>query len=86
MGRQPPPRGCVLKLVAVVHLFYLILQPPPRGCVLKQLTLNMYLVLAQAAASARLCVETSNANKALPTAKQPPPRGCVLKPPIKNRP
>ena len=33
---QPPPRGCVLKLVTVYVDEREKQQPPPRGCVLKQ--------------------------------------------------
>ena len=35
------------------------MQPPPRGCVLKRVLVVMQLGLTPAAASARLCVETS---------------------------
>ena len=33
---QPPPRGCVLKLIAAEWFGLVLGQPPPRGCVLKQ--------------------------------------------------
>ena len=33
-------------------------QPPPRGCVLKRKKVKKYVALCEAAASARLCVET----------------------------
>ena len=77
-------------------------QPPPRGCVLKLVVNGKNTAPAYAAASARLCVETSSigwveANNGaaasarlcvetaiicswLSIAVQPPPRGCVLKP------
>ena len=35
--RQPPPRGCVLKLIIKKSLIIHNKQPPPRGCVLKRL-------------------------------------------------
>ena len=41
-----------------------------------QAQLNVSL---NAAASARLCVETRNSLKGLSKIEQPPPRGCVLK-------
>ena len=56
---QPPLRGCVLKLLQVTKLEQLQLQPPLRGCVLKLATLySPHQLVLQAAASARLCVET----------------------------
>ena len=59
LGRvQPPPRGCVLKLTACETLEARILQPPPRGCVLKQRRPFVIKKTGNAAASARLCVET----------------------------
>ena len=56
-------------------------QPPPRGCVLKHLKKFSANRKNQAAASARLCVETQQNGKEAPSAGwKPPPRGCVLKP------
>ena len=57
----------------------LIPQPPPRGCVLKPMTTENSKHLLFAAASARLCVETSMQIKSPALQMQPPPRGCVLK-------
>ena len=39
----------------------------------------MEAIKRQAAASARLCVETHNEYEVKQKCKQPPPRGCVLK-------
>ena len=58
MKKQPPPRGCVLKLCERDSGFSFTQQPPPRGCVLKHKPDNRDLKLIIAAASARLCVET----------------------------
>ena len=57
-GLQPPPRGCVLKHNGVSQTKENIWQPPPRGCVLKQAWGVENGVKFNAAASARLCVET----------------------------
>ena len=58
---QPPLRGCVLKQVKQNHYRHLYRQQPPlRGCVLKP---GNFFVRGNnhcAAASARLCVETSS--------------------------
>ena len=35
LNKQPPPRGCVLKLLLSDKIQNPVLQPPPRGCVLK---------------------------------------------------
>ena len=80
---QPPPRGCVLKQGWTDTHFWERLQPPPRGCVLKQSIVPWRFVTNKAAASARLCVETSKISSASHFQKQPPPRGCVLKPALK---
>ena len=42
-------------------------QPPPRGCVLKPVLEQMQILRKQAAASARLCVETILSDKSKPT-------------------
>ena len=55
---QPPPRGCVLKQQNKNERLNTIKQPPPRGCVLKLFSLIGVNSYANAAASARLCVET----------------------------
>ena len=56
------------------------MQPPPRGCVLKQMNGVTWLGDGNAAASARLCVETHRQCLAIRReCEQPPPRGCVLK-------
>ena len=59
LGReQPPSRGCVLKLTCrlIGKIFWG--QPPSRGCVLKRKYSYKYMVDEEAAAFARLCVET----------------------------
>ena len=84
--RQPPPRGCVLKLCTFEFFLQFSVQPPPRGCVLKPLIVSPTLkdfkqppprgcVLKpsasgvkrkiEAAASARLCVETADGSTLL---------------------
>ena len=60
---QPPPRGCVLKLYYPQINFDKLRQPPPRGCVLKQEELNAFKEMLEAAASARLCVETLRSSR-----------------------
>ena len=55
---QPPPRGCVLKQLSLPLLFLEKVQPPPRGCVLKHWGHFSRVIYTNAAASARLCVET----------------------------
>ena len=56
---QPPPRGCVLKQQEKGEKGEVRMQPPPRGCVLKRQDPQVTQFLqGQAAASARLCVET----------------------------
>ena len=57
-SRQPPLRGCVLKHDAEPVFFIGDLQPPLRGCVLKLYVALSVNRLSEAAASARLCVET----------------------------
>ena len=59
-------------------------QPPPRGCVLKQSIPLYHHYQLKAAASARLCVETTNFTPSCTIAWQPPPRGCVLKQSLKT--
>ena len=54
-------------------------QPPPRGCVLKLFFFNFLNNQLNAAASARLCVETKKDKGIIMISSQPPPRGCVLK-------
>ena len=56
--KQPPSRGCVLKLFAILKAQKLIEQPPSRGCVLKHDLCMDSVFLRNAAAFARLCVET----------------------------
>ena len=56
---QPPPRGCVLKRFSHCLSPVPYVQPPPRGCVLKRLLIAIVKLKPQAAASARLCVETA---------------------------
>ncbi len=57
--RQPPPRGCVLKHQNnKLFLMGGTQQPPPRGCVLKLALEEGIQMFNEAAASARLCVET----------------------------
>ena len=56
---QPPPRGCVLKPLLYGKMLTSLVQPPPRGCVLKHDKKRQGVYLNIAAASARLCVETS---------------------------
>ena len=56
---QPPPRGCVLKPDRWVNDSYIATQPPPRGCVLKHYVDKDENGRYEAAASARLCVETT---------------------------
>ena len=57
-----------------------LLQPPPRGCVLKLKLCIKAINSFDAAASARLCVETLKQVVCnVESARQPPPRGCVLK-------
>ena len=53
-------------------------QPPPRGCVLKRQH-EKHPLGHIAAASARLCVETTICALSIEFMRQPPPRGCVLK-------
>ena len=78
---QPPPRGCVLKRLYQRPLTTKYRkQPPPRGCVLKQNQFGIKMTAKMAAASARLCVETTYfATPMQSLFWQPPPRGCVLK-------
>ena len=77
---QPPPRGCVLKLIYPLASKMAYRQPPPRGCVLKHHRDDFDLDIRGAAASARLCVETETIReRAEQYQRQPPPRGCVLK-------
>ena len=59
---QPPSRGCVLKPVFLFCRHQWLEQPPSRGCVLKQVTSYRIDPESVAAASARLCVETSRAS------------------------
>ena len=59
LNLQPPPRGCVLKHLKAVDSVKICTQPPPRGCVLKRKSLSMVEKQVNAAASARLCVETA---------------------------
>ena len=78
---QPPPRGCVLKQTDQTLTLKPFGQPPPRGCVLKLLIPAPPEFAREAAASARLCVETlKETAEVLGRGGQPPPRGCVLKP------
>ena len=60
LPRQPPPRGCVLKHDVKTYWNVLSRQPPPRGCVLKRVINPNIQAEDSAAASARLCVETSH--------------------------
>ena len=55
------------------------MQPPPRGCVLKPKLTALREFETQAAAFARLCVETARTMQSILRNAQPPPRGCVLK-------
>ena len=57
---QPPPRGCVLKPQKMSGTGTIHEQPPPRGCVLKLPPSPLIIYCLPAAASARLCVETSH--------------------------
>ena len=57
---QPPLRGCVLKPSGFGESDkFSQMQPPLRGCVLKLLYLHVNVGIKKAAASARLCVETT---------------------------
>ena len=59
-----------------------VVQPPPRGCVLKRPLTGEPNHQPNAAASARLCVETKKISQNLTPLRQPPKRGCVLKPAV----
>ena len=61
LNLQPPLRGCVLKLSLNIDWLIFDLQPPLRGCVLKQHGELGEVLRRNAAASARLCVETATA-------------------------
>ena len=55
-------------------------QPPPCGCVLKHTYSILFFIKFYAAASVRLCVETSVVlYERIECLVQPPPCGCVLK-------
>ena len=76
---QPPPRGCVLKLIApVIKLPTASAAASARLCVETYGQGKVYLA-ERAAASARLCVETYINYLMHCNVMQPPPRGCVLK-------
>ena len=45
--RQPPPRGCVLKLWPNIRNRLIALQPPPRGCVLKLYSQHLLVLQTQ---------------------------------------
>ena len=76
---QPPSRGCVLKPLPLAQRSAILTQPPSRGCVLKLHAVHLRLGLLQAAAFARLCVETFTRYDGMNSQTQPPSRGCVLK-------
>ena len=60
-------------------------QPPSRGCVLKHIAGLTLTLTSYAAASARLCVETSLLQHSQMLLRQLPSRGCVLKHLISKR-
>ena len=55
---QPPSGGCVLKLAKGTVSKGLTTQPPSGGCVLKPTGTGKSVIIAEAAAFGRLCVET----------------------------
>ena len=99
---QPPPRGCVLKLICMEiekwknsaaasarlcvetakpgSIYSKFMQPPPRGCVLKRDNAFGRLVLNRSRLRAAVCWNSCLFACFLINRWQPPPRGCVLKP------
>ena len=78
-SKQPPPRGCVLKLPLTCQKSLLYARSRLRAAVCWNAITGSIKIFADAAASARLCVETDCWALGYRAERQPPPRGCVLK-------
>ena len=79
--KQPPSRGCVLKLFRIDIASAGFSQPPSRGCVLKQTKDTDGLIRYDRQPPSRGCVlKPAGSYLNEPPQPQPPSRGCVLKP------